>query len=145
MNVPVCEHIMPSGKRCGSPALSGKTKCYYHQNLELRLPQGRSMFIEHKKNAAPGEWPIYEFPVPDLEDAVAIQIGFMQALHGVCNGNLPPRQAKLALSALHGASANLKRMQECLAACASAVPKKAPAAAGNPAPVCARKQRKVNP
>jgi hypothetical protein len=120
---------MASGKRCGSPALRGKTTCYYHLNLAYRLPSGRQMFFEGKKNPAPGEWPVYEFPVPILEDAAAIQIGFMQALHGVCNDNLPPRKAKLVLSALHGASANLNRLHECLAAARNVLEKKSPAGA----------------
>jgi len=125
---------MASGKRCGSLALSGETKCYYHIHLDYRLPYGRLMFIEPKKDPKPGEYP-YEFPVPVLEDAAAIQIGFMQALHGVCNGNLPPRKAKLVLSALHGARMNLKHFEDCLAALtktASAKNKKKPPAGAKP-------------
>ena len=138
---------MTSGKRCGSPALKNQTKCYYHWNLDYRLPYGRLMFSECKKNPAPGEWPLYEFPVPDLEDAAAIQIGFMQALHGVCNGNLPPRQAKLVLSALHGASANLNRFQQCLTAGQNKLQKlnkKERALAIKQARARARNQRKAN-
>ena len=118
VSVPICEHVKPGGGRCGSPALRGRNFCYYHTRLYESLPVGRNMYAEEKKNAAPGEWPIYEFPVPALEDAAAIQIGFMQALHGVANHNLDPRRAKLVLSALHGARMNLKQMEACLLACA---------------------------
>ncbi len=120
MTVPICEHIKPGGQRCGSPALQGQTFCYYHTGMEQCLPYGRNMFIAEKEKAAPGEWPCHEFRVPILEDAAAIQIGFQQALHGVANGNLTPRKAKLVLSALHGARANLKEMEKCLAALADA-------------------------
>jgi hypothetical protein len=127
MTVPICEHIKPSGKRCGSPALREQAFCYYHSRLEECLPQLRNMFIAQKANAAPGEWPIVEFPVPALEDAAAIQIGFMQALHGIANGNLDVRKAKLILSALHGASANLQRLEACLSQSVKAVLRKPPA------------------
>jgi len=127
MTVPICEHVKPSGKRCGSPALRDQTFCYYHSRLEECLPTLRNMFIAQKANAAPGEWPIVEFPVPALEDAAAIQIGFMQALHGIANGNLDIRKAKLILSALHGASANLQRLEACLSQSLNAVLRKPPA------------------
>ncbi len=126
MTISICEHIKSSGKRCGSPALREQAFCYYHSRLEECLPRLRTMFVAEKANAAPGEWPIVEFPVPVLEDAAAIQIGFMQVLHGIATGNLNVRKAKLILSALHGASANLQRLEACLAQSVSAVLRKQP-------------------
>ncbi len=120
MSVPICEHIKPSGARCASPALRGQSLCFYHSRLNECLPCGRNMFVAEKKNAAPGEWPIYEFPVPMLEDAAAIQIGYMQALYGITNHRLDPRQARLVLAALNGARTNLKQMEACVTACAKA-------------------------
>jgi len=34
--VPECQHIKPVGGKCGSPALKGKTWCYYHSPQRLR-------------------------------------------------------------------------------------------------------------
>jgi hypothetical protein len=113
----ICEHIKPSGKRCGSPALSGQTLCFYHVRQNESLPNDRNMYQGYNEKAKPGEWPILNFPTPALEDAAAIQIGFMQALHGICNGGLDPRRAKLVLSALHGARMNLQQLEKCWAAC----------------------------
>ncbi|HKD83974.1 MAG TPA: hypothetical protein VKB58_04435 [Terriglobales bacterium] len=126
MAVPICEHIKPSGKRCGSPALRDKSFCYYHSNVEECLPSVRNMFAVRNPNAAPGEWPFTDFPAPVLEDAAAIQVGFTQALYGVANGHLDLRRAKLVLSALHGASANLKRLEACLTQCVNALQRKRP-------------------
>ena len=123
--IPICEHIKPSGKRCGSPALRGRTLCFYHAGQNNSLPADRNMYAAYNQSAAPGEWPIREFPTPALEDAAAIQIGFMQALHGVANGHLDPRRAKLILSALHGARMNLRQMEACLTACVEAASAKA--------------------
>ena len=144
MSVSICEHIKPSGNRCGSPAMRGQTKCFYHASLEHRLPAIRNMFLDYDKNAPPGVWTFREFPIPVLEDAVGIQIGFMQALHGVTNGNLDPRKAKLVLSALHGARMNLQQLEACFNACAKGAAgkktKKQPASVKEPTPI-SRKQR----
>jgi hypothetical protein len=32
-----CRHIMPTGRRCHSPALRGMAYCYYHQKLHKTL------------------------------------------------------------------------------------------------------------
>jgi hypothetical protein len=126
MAVPLCEHIKVGGQRCGSPALRDRNFCYYHSKVEECLPSVRNMFFVHDANAAPGEWPFTDFPSPFLEDAAAIQIGFTQALYGVANGHLDVRKAKLVLSALHGASANLKRLEACLSQCVNAMERKRP-------------------
>lgn len=80
---------------------------------------------------------MYTFPVPLLDDAAAIQIGFMQALHGVANRVLDPRRAKLILSALHGARMNLKQMEDCIRVAARGAKK--PPAAVKQAKSCAAK------
>lgn len=126
MTVPICEHIKPGGQRCGSPALRDKVFCYYHSRFEECLPSVRNMFFVHNPNAAPGEWPMTEYPAPVLEDAAGIQLAFTQALYGIANGHLNVRKAKLVLSALHGASANLTRMEACLSQCVNAMQRKRP-------------------
>ena len=115
MNVTICQHIKPSGKRCGSPAVKDREFCYYHIRQEESLPALRDMYIGYNPKAAPGEYPVMGFPTPALEDAAAIQIGFMQVLHGVASNKLDVAKAGRMLSALHGASANLHRLESCFA------------------------------
>ena len=62
-------------------------------------------------NPHPENHPDYRYELPYLEDAAAIQIGFMQLIHGVAQELIPPDRAKLILSALHGAAANLRLME----------------------------------
>src|ERR1039457_3148830 len=50
--------------------------------------------------------------MPYLEDPAAIQIGFMQLIHGVAQELIRPDRAKLILSALHGAALNLRMMEK---------------------------------
>jgi hypothetical protein len=124
MAFPTCQHVKPSGKGCGSPALKDREFCYYHSRLEESLPPMRDMYRAYNPQAAPGEWPLLNFPTPELEDAAGIQIGFMQVLHGVANGNLDVRKAGRMLSALHGAAANLQRLESCLSPILNGAPRK---------------------
>ena len=74
------------------------------------------LFNEWIGEMVPGVMPIvHNFDFPVLDDAAAVQIGFMQVVHGISHGRLNPRQARLVLSALHGAAANLKFMDKAIA------------------------------
>jgi len=120
MSVPICEYIKTGGKKCGSPALRGFKNCYYHEQLRQAMPT-TTMFVQENRNVAPGEMPVTGFQMPFLDDGAAIQIGFMQLIHGVSYFRLNPRQAKLILSALHGASANLRQMDKAIASAAKPI------------------------
>ncbi len=61
--------------------------------------------------------PYAQFELPYLEDGAAIQIGFMQLIHGVAQQWLEQWRARMILSALHGAAANLRMMDASSAAC----------------------------
>ncbi len=60
---PACHHIMPSGKRCESPAMRGTSFCYFHSNLQ-RVEKAR-------KTCAP-------MPFAPLEDMRGIQLALTQ-------------------------------------------------------------------
>lgn len=107
MSVPICEYIRTGGKRCGSPALRDQRFCYYHSGQFRSMPM-TTMFYEENPNPREGEYPVTAFNMPFLDDAAAIQIGYMQLIHGVSHLRLEPRRARLILLALQGAAANLK-------------------------------------
>jgi hypothetical protein len=65
--------------------------------------------------------PMPTFPIPFLEDAAAVQIGYMQALYGIISKRLDSKQARLVLTALNGARSNLKQMEACVTACANGI------------------------
>jgi len=113
MSVAICEHIKPGGARCASPAMRGQHFCYYHAGARQCLPVGRGMF-QDPSPGLPDAPPMPEFPIPFLEDAAAIQIGYMQALYGITSHRLDPKQARLVLAALDGARTNLKQMEACV-------------------------------
>ena len=109
----ICEHIKPGGQRCGSPAWHDEKYCYHHTEVRKRAPK-TNLFVR-LFNPHPENHPDYRYELPYLEDAAAIQIGFMQLIHGVAQELIRPDRAKLILSALHGAAANLRQMEAAMA------------------------------
>ncbi|MGA9583676.1 MAG: hypothetical protein WBQ95_00030, partial [Terracidiphilus sp.] len=59
-----CRHIMPSGKKCHSPALQNQVYCYYHKNLH-----------RYNRPAASDNLTLFE-----VEDNRGIQIALTQVL-----------------------------------------------------------------
>jgi hypothetical protein len=122
MDLPLCEHIKPGGARCGSPAVRDHKYCYHHAALRKAVPP-TNLFVflanPHSQND-----PYAQFELPYLEDAAAIQIGFMQLIHGVAQQRLEQWRARMILSALHGAAANLRLMDASSAACEKVQPEK---------------------
>jgi len=64
----VCRHIMPNGSRCDSPALRGKSFCYFHNRI-------------HRLSNAPAPKAGDSFKLPVLEDRCAIQLAVAQVLN----------------------------------------------------------------
>ena len=87
-----CAHIHLTGRRCGSPALSGRRLCYFHDRA--RRPQR----------------PNYDLPL--LEDATSVQFALTQVVRALQDKALDPKTCALLLYALQTASANLKRLGE---------------------------------
>src|ERR1039458_1728013 len=115
MVLPICEHIKPGGARCGSPAVRDHKYCYHHAGLRKAVPRN-NLFV-FLANPRSENDPYAQFELPYLEDAAAIQIGFMQLIHGVAQQRLEQWRARMILSALHGAAANLRLMEAASAQC----------------------------
>jgi len=123
MELPICEHIKPGGTRCGSPAVRDHQYCYHHAGLRKAVP-ATNLFV-FLANPHSQDDPYAQFELPYLEDGAAIQIGFMQLIHGVAQHRLEQWRARMILSALHGAAANLRLMEAATASCEK-VAKKTP-------------------
>lgn len=95
---------------CGSPALHGKKYCYYHGNVMRRIPKVNLMV--RLWNTDPQSDPNYRYDMPYLEDPEALQMAFTQFIHVVSQEQMRVDRARLILSALHGASLNLRTMEK---------------------------------
>jgi hypothetical protein len=105
----ICEHIRPSGTRCGMLALRDQRFCYYHAKVRKTVPKN-NLFVFLANPGRKENDPNDAFEFPYLEDAAAVQIGFMQFIYGVSQQRIEEWRARMILSALHGAAANLRLM-----------------------------------
>lgn len=79
-------------------------------------------------NADPQRDPNYRYDMPYLEDPEALQMAFTQFIHVVSQEQINVDRARLILSALHGASLNLRTMEKGAEQRAQASAAKKPAA-----------------
>src|SRR6476646_5770134 len=82
-----CRHIMPSGARCHSPALSDQPFCYFHTNLR-------------RTTAPKGKFEDQSLQLPTLEDSSAVQLALTQVLGALGSSQLDARRAGLLLYGL---------------------------------------------
>ncbi len=112
MDLPLCLYLKPDGTRCGSPSMRDHQFCYHHETVRKLVPKtGVYMLTYTGKTGEPYD----PYELPYLDNNTAIQIGFMQVIHGVGSGLIDPKRARLMLSALHGAAANLREMNKAAA------------------------------
>jgi hypothetical protein len=90
---PTCHHVLPTSKRCGSPALRGEQFCFYHH--PTRRPPTRVM---------PSRIP---FDVEAITDPEALQIALSEVIRRLAGNTLDLKRASLLLISLQLAKANL--------------------------------------
>ena len=112
MDVPLCQQVKPDGTRCGTPAIRDHKYCYHHTTVRKLVPK-TDVFGLHYQGST-GE-PYERFELPFLESGEAIQIGFMQLIHGVSTGLIAGTRARVMLGALYGAAANLREINKAAA------------------------------
>ncbi len=109
MDVPLCVYLKPDGTRCGSPAMRNHQYCYHHTTIRKLVPK-TDLFGLHYTGTT-GE-PYDPLELPYLDTGEAIQIGFMQLIHGTSTGLIDARRGRIMLAALYGAAANLRDMNK---------------------------------
>jgi len=105
----ICEHILPGGKRCGSPALRDERFCFYHNNVRQLVPPVN--FMMYLRDPQPERNPNYQYEMPYIEDPESLQIAFSQLIHAVTEGHVTSETGWLLLSALHGTARNLRLLE----------------------------------
>ena len=102
-----CKHVKSNGEFCGSPALRGRSYCYFHlTNIGRRLRAGRN---HARAQAKSPENAVVPLNLPPFEDADSIQISLMQVVDALLHNRIDSRRAGLVLYALQTASSNLAR------------------------------------
>src|SRR5450755_784893 len=94
-----CQHIKVDGVQCGSPALRGERRCYFHERWQ-RVDQGNTRPHSALRSGI----------LPALEDANSIQLALAEVMRLAIMGHIEYRVFSLLLSALRIAAANVKRL-----------------------------------
>jgi hypothetical protein len=97
-----CRHVKTNGTQCGSPALKGKERCFYH---EQNQPQEVELYIDGERYSDAS------IVLPVFEDAHSIQTVIRQVVQLMLARRIERKDAGLLLYALQIASGNLKTMQ----------------------------------
>jgi hypothetical protein len=95
MPMTICRHLMPTGRRCGSPAVRDKAFCFYH-GLDRRHPRTRPT----RPRPAPA------IVLPALDNRASIQESISILLAALGDNRLDPRKAGKMLYGLQLASTN---------------------------------------
>jgi hypothetical protein len=104
-------------------ALRDQRFCYYHAKVRKTVPKN-NLFVFLANPGRKENDPSEAFEFPYLEDAAAVQIGFMQFIYGVAQQRIEEWRARMILSALHGAAANLRLMDAATASREKVQPEK---------------------
>ena len=100
-----CEHVKSNGEFCGSPALRGRSYCYFHlTHIGRRLRAERN---QARTEAQPPESSAVRLELPPFEDRNAIQIALMQVVDALLDNRIDTKRAGQVLYALQTASSNL--------------------------------------
>lgn len=89
-----CRHILPSGRKCHSPAMRGKAFCYFHM-MDKRVPARANASTAKKKHSA--EKP---FDLPEILNGAAIPTAIGCTLQALAAGRIAPRRASALLYGL---------------------------------------------
>jgi hypothetical protein len=90
-----CTHVKTNGALCGSPALKGGDKCYWHTHV-----------TEHvQRNAA-----LVNFPI--LDDGGAVQIVLMKVLRAIAEHRIDYKAAQLMIWGAQVAMRNMRSVNE---------------------------------
>ncbi len=81
-----CRHIMPTGRRCHSPALRGMAYCYYHQKLHKTLNASKHA---HKR-----------LKISSIEDTKGVLLAISQVFEALGKARIDDRTAHVFMYGL---------------------------------------------
>ena len=94
-----CGHIKADGVLCGSPALRGKTLCYFHQR-DVKRAQQRAKLRRHAE--------VCELHFPPLNTIMDVQIALFDVMDALAANRIEPQRASALLFGLQQASLQLR-------------------------------------
>jgi len=108
--LPLCHHVMPSGRRCRSPRCNHTRYCFFHFAHYHRIADHDRCISEKGYGYDPLE------NLPPIEDRASIQISISEVVRSLIYNRIDPRKAGLLLYAFSIAAANLRNDDTVMAA-----------------------------
>jgi hypothetical protein len=99
MSVRLCSHLKSDAVVCGSPALRGKTLCYFHQRDVQRAQRIVQLRARVRRRAQ-----IAQLSLPPLDTAQGIQFALFDVLDALAANRIEPQRAGALLFGLQQAS-----------------------------------------
>ena len=103
MSVRLCSHLKSDEVVCGSPALRGKTLCYFHQRDAERAQRIVQQRARVRRRAQ-----IAQLRLPPLETVQDIQFALFDVLDALAANRIEPQRASALLFGLQQASQHLR-------------------------------------
>jgi hypothetical protein len=94
-HIPQCQHVKDDGFRCGSPALRGKKRCYFHERQRKTFPHRRP--YRTTQFCRPEDF----FNVQTPDD---VMVALNQVMNALLRHQLSPKEARAIIIALQTAS-----------------------------------------
>jgi hypothetical protein len=91
-----CQHLHPTGKRCGSPALRDENFCFFHHPTHRPPARARAAGIP--------------FEVPPIVNCEDFQVAISEVLRRLADNTLDIRRGRALLAGLQAAKANLPNL-----------------------------------
>jgi hypothetical protein len=122
MTTKYCRHIRVNGERCGSPALTNKTFCYFHVEFERRhrrfnARHDNTLTVLHPMTLQDGSQrdPTFaeqlpQLDLPPLEDRHSIQVALSMVITALTEARIDPKLAALLFYGLQVASTNAHKL-----------------------------------
>jgi len=115
-----CAHIKPDGSSCGSPAVTDKKFCYWHEQAHLHHQISDGLLLDGAdakhlpsvagglahRNGEPSRGSA-AFEMPILEDRLGIQLGIMRVCDQLAGKSIDPYTARVMLYGLRLAQRSL--------------------------------------
>jgi hypothetical protein len=112
MQYPLCRHIHATGIQCGSPALTGKIFCFFHNKLHTSHEAFRYA-PEFRGYLIPGKY----IELTAVEDRESVQHALSIVINSIATGRIGIRRGTALLYGLQLAGSNAHRIGQSAKTC----------------------------
>lgn len=99
-STPLCHHLHPTGRRCGSPALRNEQFCYNHHPTRPAVSRKRPVAQSDAQSVA--------FELPPVIDRATLHQTLCEIMMRLADLSLDPKRGGMLITCLQLAAANMQ-------------------------------------